>query len=192
MQKCESVKMPRREFFAAASGLMVGNAFFTFSSPLGLSASLGQKVKEELSDKDLDWIEQSSMAKELNKYFGRGYSCAESIVMVSLRYLDKPEEFAWAAAGFGGGLYHKDLCGFLTGGIMGLGFASSLLKRPRREAKKFCGHLVRQYWTWWESRAPFHCSEIRTKDASSQVCLNQGLLSASRIEELIEQIKNNT
>ena len=192
MKKWESRKIPRRKFITTTSGLMVGSAFFALSSPLGLNVPFSQKVKYELSAEDLEWIEKSSMAKELNKYFGQGYSCAESIVMVSLRYLDKPEELVWAAAGFGGGLYHKDLCGFLTGGIMGIGFASSLLKKPRREAKEFCGDLVNQYWKWWESRVPLHCSEIRTKDASSQVCLNQGLLSATKIEELIEPIKNKT
>jgi hypothetical protein len=192
MQKWESRKITRRKFITTASGLMVGSAFFALSSPLSLSAPFSQKLKEELSAEDLEWIGKSSMAKELNKYFGQGYSCAESIVMVSLRYLDKPEELVWAAAGFGGGLYHKDLCGFLTGGIMGIGFASSLLKEPRREAKEFCADLVKQYWKWWESRVPFHCSEIRTKDTSSQVCLNQGLLSSTKIEELIKPIKNKT
>ncbi len=192
MQKWESIKIPRRKFITTASGLMVGSACFALSSPLSPSALFSQKIRDELSAKDLEWIGKSSMAKELNKYFGQGYSCAESIVMVSLRYLGKPEELVWAAAGFGGGLYHKDLCGFLTGGVMGIGFASSLLKSPRKEAKEFCGDLVKQYWKWWESRAPLHCSEIRTKDTSSQVCLNQGLLSATKIEELLEPIKNKT
>jgi len=190
MRKWDSSKMPRRKFITTASGLMIGSAFFALSSPLNPSAPFTQKVKEELSAEDLEWIGKSSMAKELNKYFGQGYSCAESIVMVSLRYLDKPQEWVWAAAGFGGGLYHKDLCGFLTGGIMGIGFASSLLKKPRREAKEFCADLVKQYWKWWESRVPIHCGEIRTKDTSSQVCINQGLLSATKIEELIKPIKN--
>jgi hypothetical protein len=190
MREWESRKIPRRKFITTASGLMVGSAFFALSSPPSLSAPVSQKVNEELSSEDLEWIGKSSMAKELNTYFGQGYSCAESIVMVTLRYLEKPEEWVWAAAGFGGGLYHKDLCGFLTGGVMSIGFASSLLKKPRREAKKFCGDLVKQYWKWWETRVPLHCSEIRTKDASSQVCLNLGLLSATKAEELIEPIRN--
>lgn len=192
MQKLDYRNMPRRKFFTTASNLMAGSAFFALSWPLSLSTPFTQKVKEDLSAEDLEWIGKSSMAKDLNKYFGQGYSCAESIVMVSLRYLDKPEELVWAAAGFGGGLYHKDLCGFLTGGIMGIGFASSLLDKPRREAKEFCGDLVKEYWKWWESGFPLHCSEIRTKRAGSQVCLNLGLLSATKIEELIEPIKNKT
>jgi len=192
MQKLKSESLSRRKFIATASGLMVGNAFFSLSSPLSLGRSFIQKAEEDLSAEDLEWIKKSSMANELNKYFGQGYSCAESVVMVALRYLGKPEELVWAAAGFGGGLYHKDLCGFLTGGIMGIGFASSLLDRPRREAKKFCGDLVKAYWKWWESRFPLHCSEIRTKGTGSQVCLNLGLLSAAKIEELIKAVKNKT
>lgn len=175
-----------------ASGLLMSSAFLPLPLPLSSSTSLTQKVKEDLSAEDMKLIEKSVMADELNRYFGRGYSCAESLVMVSLRYLGKSEEFVWAAAGFGGGLYHKDLCGFLTGGIMGIGFASSLLKTPRREAKEFCGDLVKRYWKWWESRVPLHCSEIRTEGTHSQVCLNQGLLSAAKIEDLIKPIKTRT
>ena len=192
MQKLKSVGLSRRKFIATASGLMIGNAFFALSSPLRLDSQVAQKAKGDLSAEDLEWIKKSSMAKELNKYFGQGYSCAESVVVVSLRYLDKPEELVWAAAGFGGGLYHKDLCGFLTGGIMGIGFASSLLDKPRREAKEFCGDLVKEYWKWWESRFPLHCSEIRTKGTGSDVCLNMGLLSAAKVEELVKVVKNKT
>jgi len=192
MQKLKSVGLSRRKFIATASGLMIGNAFFPLSSPLRLDSQVAQKAKGDLSAEDLEWIKKSSMAKELNKYFGQGYSCAESVVVVSLRYLDKPEELVWAAAGFGGGLYHKDLCGFLTGGIMGIGFASSLLDKPRREAKEFCGDLVKEYWKWWESRFPLHCSEIRTKGTGSDVCLNMGLLSAAKVEELVKVVKNKT
>lgn len=192
MQGSNLWNMPRRKFIATASGLMLGSALYSLSSPLSLDSPFTQKVKQDLSAEDLEWINKSSMAKELNKYFGQGYSCAESVVMVSLGYLDKPEELVWAAAGFGGGLYHKDLCGFLTGGIMGIGFASSLLDRPRREAKKFCGDLVKEYWKWWESRFPLHCSEIRTEEKSSKVCLNLGLLSAAKIEDLVTPIINKT
>jgi hypothetical protein len=192
MQKLKSGSLSRRKFIATASGLMVGNAFLALASPLRLDSQVTQKAEGDLSAEDLEWIKKSSMAKELNKYFGQGYSCAESAVMVSLGFLDMSEEFVWAAAGFGGGLYHKDLCGFLTGGIMGIGFASSLLERPRREAKKFCGDLVKEYWKWWESRFPLHCSEIRTQGKDSQVCLNLGLLSMAKIEELIKVVKNST
>lgn len=49
------------------------------------------------------------------------------LLLVSLRYLRKPEELVWAASGFGGGLYHKDLCGFLAGRIMALGCENSFV-----------------------------------------------------------------
>ncbi len=177
---------------AAASSLMVGNALYSLSSPLSSGPMHPQEVKTELSAEDMERIEKSPMAKELNKYFGQGYSCAESFVLVSLRYLDRPEELVWAAAGFGGGLYHKDLCGFLTGGIMSIGFASGLLKKPRREARELCGESVKKYWEWWKSRAPLHCYEIRTRETTSRVCLNQGLLSAAKIEDLIKPVKKTT
>jgi hypothetical protein len=192
MQELKPGSLSRRKFIATASGLMIGSAFFPLPSPLRLDSQVAQKAEGELSAEDLEWIKKSSMAKELNKYFGQGYSCAESAVMVSLRFLDMSEEFVWAAAGFGGGLYHKNLCGFLTGGIMGIGFASSLLEKPRREAKTFCGDTVKEYWKWWESRFPLHCSEIRTEGRDSRICLNLGLLSMAKIEELIKAVKKST
>ncbi len=36
------------------------------------------------------------MAQELGTYFGQGHSCAESILLVCLRYLKRPEELVWA------------------------------------------------------------------------------------------------
>ncbi len=190
MQKSESTIINRRSFFSTASGFFVGSALFHLSSYLSFSLPTSQKVNEGFSADESDWIEKSTLAKDLSNYFGQGYSCAESLFMVSLRYLGKPEELVWAAAGFGGGLYHKDLCGFLTGGIMAIGLGSGMMKMPRREAKEYCGDLVKQYWKWWTARSPLHCSEIRTEKTNSSVCRNLGLLSAAKIEDLIKPIKN--
>jgi hypothetical protein len=130
------------------------------------------------------------MAKDIGTYFGQDFSCAESLLMASLRHLGKPEEWVWAAAGFGGGMYKRDLCGFLTGGIMALGFASGIREMPRKEAKEYCGDLVEKYWGWWGLQAPYHCAEIREGQTTYEVCRNLGLLSAAKIEEFLESIKN--
>ena len=186
MKKAESLKLSRRVFIASASSLLVGSrlsAMFPFSANL---SQVSQELREELTPEELKWIEKSTMAEDLMNYFGKGYSCAESLLMVSLRLLGKSEDMVWAAAGFGGGLYHKDLCGFLTAGIMGIGFSTGMLKKERKEAKEYSSRLVKQYWKWWISQAPLHCSEIRKKGTSSKVCRRLGQLSAAKVEELIK------
>jgi len=39
-------------------------------------------------------------------------------------------------------------------------------------------------------QAPYHCAEIRTEGTTSLVCKNLGLLSAAKIEELLNPVKN--
>jgi hypothetical protein len=180
--------MPRRTFMA--SGMLLGNTLFGLALDLGSKIQTVQKAKEKLLPDEKKWIDDSTLAKDIQNYFGKGLSCAESLFLVSLRHLGKPEEWVWAAAGFGGGMYNRDLCGFLTGGIMALGCASGALKMPRKEAKEYCGGLVKQYWDWWGLQAPYRCAELRTDETTSAVCVNQGLLSAAKIEELLGNIKN--
>ena len=172
----------RRKFIAASTGLFAGSALLKAMPPYSISS---QELKDELSEEELKLVEQSSMAKELNDYFHEGYSCAESLLMVSLRYLNNPEELVWAAAGYGGGLGHKDLCGFLTAGVMGIGFAAGSLKKDREEAKDWCSKKVKEYWKWWKENAPLHCKDIRTPGSSSKRCARLGQLGAAKIEELI-------
>jgi len=172
----------RRRFMAASTGLFAGSALLKAMPPYSI---FSQELKDELSEEELKLVEQSSMAKELNDYFHEGYSCAESLLMVSLRYLKKPEELVWAAAGYGGGLGHKDLCGFLTAGVMGIGFAAGSLKKDREEAKDWCSKKVKEYWKWWKENAPLHCKDIRTPGSSSKRCARLGQLGAAKIEELI-------
>ncbi len=139
----------------------MGNTLFGVSLDLGAKIQTARKAKETLSLDEKKWIDDSTVAQDLGKYFGQDFSCAESLLMVSLRFLEKPEEWVWAAAGFGGGMYKRDLCGFLTGGIMALGVASGMLKMPRKEAKEYCGGLVEKYWDWWGLQAPYRCAQIR-------------------------------
>ncbi len=184
MKRGNGMKISRRLFIASASTLVVGSELLGRSlwTPV-LQAP--QELKEELSEQELEWVKKSSMAADIKSFFGKGYSCAESLWMVSLRHLKKPEELVWIASGFGGGLYHKDLCGFLTGGIMAIGLRSGMLEKERKEAKEHCKNLVNEYWKWWTSLAPLHCSEIRKEGTSREVCVRLGLLGAAKTEELL-------
>jgi hypothetical protein len=187
MKTFENLKLSRRTFVASISGILAGYPLFGAPSLLSPSIQETQNLPEELTSKEKEWVEKSSMAKDLENFFGKGHSCAESLLMVSLKHLDKPEELVWAAAGFGGGMTQKDLCGFLTAGIMGIGFAAGELKIERKEAKKHSSKLVKEYWKWWKSVAPLKCSDIRTPETSSKVCARLGKLAATKIEELINR-----
>ena len=195
MKKPEVLVMPRREFIASASFLAIGAQLFGMSPFSSQSAQAPRELKEELTPEELKIVERSIMAKDLKNYFHEGYSCAESLLMVSLRFLGKPEELVWLASGFGGGLYHKDLCGFLTSGIMAIGLSSGMLNKERAEGKEHCKQKVKEYWKWWTSIAPVHCSEIRKEDTSSKedtgykVCRRLGQLASVKIEELIKPAK---
>lgn len=185
MKRRDDMKISRRLFIASASTLVVGSELLGRSSLWTPAFQAPQELKEELSEQELEWVKKSYMAEDIKNFFGKDYSCAESMWMVSLRHLKKPEELVWVASGFGGGLYHKDLCGFLTGGIMAIGLQSGMLEKERKEAKEYGKNLVKEYWKWWTSQAPLHCSEIRKEGTSREVCVRLGLLAAAKTEELL-------
>jgi hypothetical protein len=189
LKKKGRLEIPRRAFVSSIPGILLGAE--VLSKPLYSFKLVQEKpeLEEELTPEELKWVEQSVMAKDITHYFGEGYSCAESLFMVSLRYLKKPEELVWIAAGFGGGMYHKDLCGFLTAGIMAIGLSSGMLKKERKEAKDHCGTQVKEYWKWWQSISPLRCANIRTEGTSSSVCRRLGQIAAAKIEDLIKTIK---
>lgn len=181
----ENFKLSRRVFMVSASSLLVGSRLLGLDSLTDQIPQTVSELKTELTQEELAWIQKSSMAKDLKNFFGKGLSCAESLLMVALRYLKKPEELVWVASGFGGGLYHRNLCGFLTAGIMAIGIRTGMLEAERKEAKEQTGQWVKSYWTWWTSQAPLHCADIRTEGTTSQVCRRLGQLAAAKTQELI-------
>jgi hypothetical protein len=134
----------------------------------------------------METVKSSVMATDMGKIFGRDYSCAESALAVALRYMKRPDDLVWAAGGFGGGLNHEDLCGFLTGSVMAIGFYAETLKVERKEAKKRCYQKVDEFWDWWAKTAPLHCSEIREGRTDFKVCYRLGKLAAVKLEDLIK------
>lgn len=189
MEEKGRLAIPRRDFVSSIPGILIGAGLLYKSAYSCAEIQEKLELKEELTPEELKWVEQSSMAKDINSYFGEGYSCAESLFMVSLRFLKKPEELVWVAAGFGGGMYNKDLCGFLTAGIMAIGLSSGMLKKERREAKDHCGVQVKDYWKWWQSVSPLRCADIRTEGTSSSICRRLGQIAAAKTEDLIKIAK---
>jgi hypothetical protein len=106
------------------------------------------ELGEELSAAEIEIVNKSVMAKDIENFFGKGCSCAESGVLVALRFLKKPESLVWAAGAFGGGLQNGDLCGFLTSGEMAIGLHAEDLKLDREAAKEIFSQKARGFWQW--------------------------------------------
>lgn len=102
-----------------------------------------------------------------------------------VRFMKMPEELVWVARGFVGGMYQKDLCGFLTAGIMAIGLHAGSLKIEDKEAKALLSRKANEFWNWWASTAPLHCRDIREGHEGFGVCHRLGKLSAARLENLL-------
>lgn len=188
MNKPIPLAFPRRDFIISAPALVLGSCLTGFAPTRQAALQTPPSLPEELSSAELAAVEKSVLAKDLKKYFGEGYNCAESTLIVGLHYLKKPEELVWVARGFGRGMYQRDVCGIITGGIMALGFAAGQLKMERKEAREWNKQKVEAYWAWWTSQAPLRCMEIRKEGTSFNLCLRLGLLAAAKIEELVSSV----
>lgn len=185
----KKIDLNRRDFMFSATGILAGICLRNQLKGLDTPFDQKKELSEELTAKEAEIVKESSMAEDLMNYFGRGYSCAESILMVSLNFMDLPDKCVWPACGFGGGMGKKDLCGLLTGGFMGLGFAAGEIGENRNRGKSKCSAAVNEYWNWWQSQAPLKCEDIRTPGTSSKVCVRLGKLAAAKAQQLIEEMK---
>jgi len=181
--------LTRRDFMYSVSGILAGVYFRSHLNNLSTPFAQEKQLLEGLSGQEVEIVKKSSMAEEFTDYYGKGYSCAESMLMVTLNHLNLSDKYIWAACGFGGGIGKGDLCGLLTGGIMGLGFAAGELGEERSEAKMKCSGMVDQYWRWWLSQAPLKCKDIRTPGTSSKVCVRLGKLAAAKVQNLIAEMR---
>jgi len=179
------LRMHRRTFIASSPLLLLGARYLDAATLSSQSTPKGSDLREELSPEEIEIVKHSTMASNILSFFSQGYSCAESGLTVGLSHLEMPDDLVWAAAGFGGGLHNEDLCGFLTGGAMAIGFYAGSLKTDRTAAKKICSAKIKEYWNWWISTAPLHCSEIIEGRKDFKVCYRLGQLSAAKVESLI-------
>jgi hypothetical protein len=182
----ERLSMNRRKFLLSSSFLLSATAVLGTPSLLAQTTPKGPDLVEELSPDELVRVKDSIMSEDMQNFWGKGYSCSETGLMVALRFMKKPENLVWAAAGFGGGMGHHDLCGFLTSGIMAISLHTGDLGMERSAAKKQCGEKVREYWTWWLETAPLHCSDIREGHQGFNVCHRIGRLAAAKLESLLK------
>lgn len=195
MKATETVKMHRRKFLLSSSLFLSGTAVFRASSlpaqtaPADPPESLvkGSALPQEMSSEELELVKRSSMSEDMQNFWHKGYSCSETGLMVALRFMKKPEDLVAAAAGFGGGMYHQDLCGFLTSGIMAIGFHSGNLKGDPNVVREHRMTSINEYWAWWMKTAPLHCAEIRVgrEPTDFKVCQRLGRLATAKLEKLL-------
>ena len=182
----ERLNMNRRKFLLSSSFLLSATTVLGTSPLLAQTTPKGPDLLEALTPEELARIKDSIMSEDMQNFWGKGYSCAETGLMVALRFMKKPEDLVWTAGGFGGGMGQGDLCGFLTAGIMAIGLHAGTLKVTKNTAKTVCGQKVKGYWTWWTSMAPLHCSEIREGRQGYEVCQRLGKLAAAKLETLLK------
>ncbi len=105
--------------------------------------------------------DQAANMKDLTAlHLGQGFWSADSLLLSAAKYLEKPEEVVAVAVGFGGGMLRKDLCGFVTGGVMSIGLFCNATQGSNRAARDKCHRLTREYLAWWEGNHPLRCAEI--------------------------------
>ncbi len=102
-----------------------------------------------------------SMAGWTAQHLNEGYWSADSLLLSALKYMKKPEDIVSAATGFGGGMGRKDLCGYVTGGVMAIGLFSGAAKGGDKAGRQKCQRLTKEYLDWWASGNPLHCGEIK-------------------------------
>jgi len=189
MIKMEKSTLPRRQFLTSVSfGLAATGLSELPFFQQKVQETLESQLPQELSLEEWEWVKKSKLARIFPHYFNRGSSCSVSLFSASLKYMTKPEELAWIACGFGGGMFHKDVCGLMTAGIMSLGLWAGDLKVDEKDAETACKSTVKEFWQWWHTQAPLHCREIRPAgDSGKKVCVRLGQLAAAKIEMIMNE-----
>jgi C_GCAxxG_C_C family probable redox protein len=127
-------------------------------SCLGLVAALDLKAFPGQSGPK---PEGASMVEWTGQHLSEGFWSADSLLLSAVKYLKKPDEIVSVATGFGGGMGQKDLCGFVTGGVMAIGLFAGAAKGGDKAGRQKCQRLTKEYLAWWSTAHPLHCGEIK-------------------------------
>lgn len=137
------------------------------------------------SPEEASAVADSAMAREIAGLVGKGYPCSEMMLLSALRRFDLPEEHLDAAAVFGGGVGKRDLCGFLTGGLMAIGFASGQKYTDRQMVHQVGRRASNAYWEWWLSRGDQHCMGYGTDHEDSEEFVRMAQRGALKLEGVL-------
>ncbi len=184
----------RRKFIAKASLITIAGSIFGMGTADAWMTQVStdeKKLWDEFSADEKNRILKSKMARIAMEI--EGGSCAEKVLLTTIRYFKKPDRFVSFASSFGGGIRKGDLCGMLTGGFMSIGFASERLIRKDEEKRSlWVREKTDEFWEWWLNRAPRHCNELRpcyaNEDRSIHTANFNRMLQrvALKLEEMFE------
>ena len=90
-----------------------------------------------------------------------------------------------AAAVFGGGVGKRDLCGFLTGGLMAIGIAAGMRYPDRQQLHTVGRRASNAYWEWWLTRGDLHCMGPLTTHETPEEFVRMAQRAAVKLEEVM-------
>lgn len=152
----------RRKFVGSASILALGTSLVSFNrveKEFKSGIIPERKLWDEFNSEEKKLIAESERAKIIIEI--EDMSCAERVLLATIRSFRKPDRLVSFAASFGGGIKRGDLCGMLTGGFMSIGFAADRLIKKKELRPAWITEKTNELWQWWEDLAPIHCSELR-------------------------------
>jgi hypothetical protein len=167
-----------------------GGASSDFSDRGDTSCDLCQQVQTPgfagpFTEAEARAVAASPLAQGIATLQGGGYPCSELILLAALRRFQLPENHLNAAAVFGGGVGKRDLCGFLTGGLMAIGFAAGEKYADRATMHRAGRAASNAYWDWWLTRGDLHCMGPGTTHGDSGEFLRMSQRAAVKLEEVI-------
>ncbi len=130
-------------------------------------------------------VAASPMARTIGGLMGKGYSCSEMMLAAALEVLELPKEHLDAAAVFGGGIAKGDLCGFLTGGLMAIGFAAAKKTPDRTLLHRISRQASNAYWEWWITVGDVHCPGPLESHPNDEMFLRMAQRTAVKLEGAI-------
>lgn len=137
------------------------------------------------SAEEVDAVAASPMAGQIAALVGKGYPCSEMMLLAALRRFELPEDHLDAAVVFGGGVGKQDLCGFLTGGLMAIGFLAGEKYQDRTLVHETGRRASNAYWEWWVSRGDLHCMGPGTEHADAQEFTRMAQRAALKLESVM-------
>lgn len=174
----------------ATPGSLRGEVGRPSSDSEGASCEVCQQVRTPgfsgpFSEAEAKAVAASPLAQGIAALQGQGHSCSELILLAALRRFQLPENHLDAAAVFGGGVGKRDLCGFLTGGLMAIGFAAGKKYADRATMHRAGRVASNAYWDWWLTRGDLHCMGPGTTHGNSEEFLRMSQRAAVKLEEVI-------
>lgn len=156
----------------------------------GWARGIGQEApklgfSQEFTREESDAVTASPMAGIIAGLNGKGYPCSEMMLLASLRRFDLPENHLDAAAVFGGGVGKRDLCGFLTGGLMAIGIAAGGRYPDRSQLHTVGRRASNAYWDWWLTRGDLHCMGPLTTHETPEEFVRMAQRAAVKLEGVL-------